>query len=192
MGLIYDKNFAIGENIPHNTSMEETKRKIFVIRRKKKIKASTGTKISRRGMVTSTNRTEEEMLRLRRECYMFLFYASVGDSNTLKSFGYGGCKDTHFIQRWKVGAGYIWQQVHRKEFKKEYYEFVTQRMSRDLHPYLWSVCTRGKERVKGLQMVFPEEVGKSLATRNISVSGEADDREFRDAFFGLGDQDANK
>ena len=116
----------------------------------------------------------------------FLMFASLKSSGLekLKEMGYDGYQNKYFIEKQNVNHDYMWRLQMRDDFKPLFFKLVTAYMAKDLMPYLGTIL-HGREASKGAQMLFPEEVGKALATRNINLNGDKDDEDFRNEFFGF-------
>ncbi len=133
----------------------------------------------------NSGRTKEEARLLRADAMKFLMFASLKEKGLekLKEMGYDNYRDKHFIEKNGLSQNYMWDLQQRKDFKPLYYELVTAYMAKDLMPYIRTIL-KGRESSKGAQMIFPEEVGKALATRNINLNADTDDEGFRNEFFG--------
>jgi len=134
----------------------------------------------------SSGRTKEEAAALRHQARIFLMFASLKESGLkkLQELGYDGYQNKCFIERHGVAHDYMWTLQMRDDFKPKFFELVTSYMAKDLMPYIGTIL-RGREASKGAQIVFPDEIGKALAVRNINATADKDDEEFRNAFFGF-------
>ena len=133
-----------------------------------------------------TGRTKDESKALRKKAMIFLMFASLKKNGLekLQELGYDSYYNKCLIEKHGVGGDYMWDLQLRKDFKPLFFELVTAYMSKDLMPYLKQLL-KGREASKGAQILFPEEVGKALATRTIGISGDSDDEDFRNEFFGF-------
>ena len=135
----------------------------------------------------TSGRTNKEAEILREEAMKFLMIAGLkkGGLKQLKKMGYDGYEDSVFIKKNGLGRNYIWDLQMRDDFKEKFFKMVTSYMAKDLIYYI-RVVLHGKDSAKAVQMMFPDAVGRALATRSIVGSGSLDDEKFRDDFFGYG------
>ena len=66
----------------------------------------------------------------------------------------------------------------------EKFDFVTTFMAEDLPLYM-SLIAKSSSPDKAAQIIFPQQVGKALTQRSATMTGDHDDADFRDNFFGV-------
>lgn len=132
----------------------------------------------------ASGRTKKEAAILRDKCMMFLMFAGLkeGGMKELKNLGYDDYHHDCFIVKHGVSKNYVWELQMRNDFKEKFFAMVTAYMAKDLMSYMRALCY-SKEASKAMQILFPDEVGKAMAVRNISMTGTKDDEEFRNNFF---------
>lgn len=131
-------------------------------------------------------RTDDEDKIIRKLAYQFMFLKSLENWDALKKLGYGGkFNDEDFCKRHGVVDVYLSHIVHRKYFKQGYFDYVTNCISKDFPKYLLPTLYKGKEKIKAMQILLPDQVGRALTQRNANLDAETDDKEFRNNFFGV-------
>lgn len=134
------------------------------------------------------SRTKEEEILIRKKAYEFFFFKSLNNETKIIELGYEDMTDKSFIKKMGVANDYLSEIVHRDFFKQDYFDYVTNCISKDFAAYLIPTLKKGNEKAKAMQILLPDQVGRALTVRKIGVSGDADDEEFRNEFFGIKDK----